>query len=159
MSCLNVRSFMVYNESNNFLHARLHPTMVLIKISVSDNKVELTAPNSGPITFSIPSQSETEKQVKVRYSILSCNEYLKVTFFFYLESINSFGYYRVWGDEVTAFDCGDQVSQWLSQYIFQQDTGARLAHLPYPEISPRVVKSKLGHPWMKPKDGVINNSI
>ncbi|XP_046441184.1 mitochondrial amidoxime-reducing component 1-like isoform X1 [Daphnia pulex] len=128
---LQDRSFMVYNESNNFLHARLHPTMVLIKISVSDNKVELTAPNSGPITFSIPSEAETEKQVKV----------------------------RVWGDEVTAFDCGDQVSQWLSQYIFQKDTGARLAHLSYPEVSPRVVKSKLGHPWMKPKDGGVFSDL
>ncbi len=65
---------MVYNENNNFLHARIHPTMVLIKISVSDNKVELTAPNSGPITFAIPSQSETDKQVKVRYCIILHNE-------------------------------------------------------------------------------------
>lgn len=56
---------MAYNENNNFLFGQIHPKMVLIKISVSGNKVEFLAPNRESITFPIPSQSETEKQVKV----------------------------------------------------------------------------------------------
>ena len=54
-----------------------------------------------------------------------------------------------------ATDCGDQVALWLSQYIFQKDTGARLVYFPYTKTSPRVVKSKPGHPWMRETDGVI----
>lgn len=62
---------------------------------------------------------------------------------------------RVWGDEVLATDCGDEVALWLSQYIFQKDTGARLVYFPYTDKSPRVVKPKPGHPWMRETDGVI----
>ncbi|XP_046437969.1 mitochondrial amidoxime-reducing component 1-like isoform X2 [Daphnia pulex] len=128
---LQDRSFMAYNENNNFLFGRIHPKMVLIKISVSGNKVEFTAPNCESITFPIPSQSETEKQIKV----------------------------RIFGEEVAAFDCGDQVAQWLSQYIFQKDSGARLAHLSYPKVSPRVLKSKPGQNWLKPTDaGLFSNA-
>jgi uncharacterized protein YcbX len=151
--CPNVRSFMAYNENNNFLFGRINPTMVLIKISVSDDKVELTAPNCESITFPIPSQSDTEKQVKVRYAFFCImhNTFIKSennSYFFLL--------YRIFGEEVAAFDCGDQVAQWLSQYLFQKDTGARLVHLSYPEVSPRVMKSKPAYPWMKPTDAVIN---
>lgn len=58
-----------------------------------------------------------------------------------------------------AFDCGDQVAVWLSQYIFQKEVGARLVHLEYTQVSPRVVKSKPGHPWMEKTDGVIFTNI
>jgi hypothetical protein len=72
---------MAYNENNNFLFGRIHPKMVLIKISVSGNKVEFTAPNCESITFPIPSQSETEKQVKVRYVFFCVMERPFVFFF------------------------------------------------------------------------------
>jgi hypothetical protein len=58
----------VYNENNNFLHARIHPTMVLIKMSVSVNKLKLSAPNTESITFPISFQSN--ETVKVRYILL-----------------------------------------------------------------------------------------
>lgn len=61
---------------------------------------------------------------------------------------------RVWGEEVTATDCGDQVAMWLSQYIFQKDSGARLVHSPYTEVSPRLIKTKAALPWMRKSDGV-----
>ncbi|KAI9561759.1 hypothetical protein GHT06_012720 [Daphnia sinensis] len=122
---LQDRSFMVVNENNNFLHARIHPTMLLIKVSISENKVELTAPSTEPITFPILSQSGAKVKV------------------------------RVWGDEVTAFDCGDQAAQWLSQYILQKDSGARLVHLPYPRVSPRPLKTKSCLPWMRKTDGAV----
>lgn len=66
--------------------------------------------------------------------------------------------FRVWGDEVTAFDCGDQAAQWLSQYIFQKDSGARLVHLPYTRVSPRTMKTKPCFPWMRKTDGVNNDT-
>ena len=151
----------MYNENNNFLHARIHPTMVLIKMSVSVNKLKLSAPNTESITFPISFQSN--ETVKVRYILIS---FIKTSYTIEtmqvkenLKRTNSLWHHRVWGDEVTAFDCGDEVALWLSQYIFQKDSGARLAQLPYPEVSPRVVKSKPGHPWMKTTDGVINYTI
>lgn len=56
---------------------------------------------------------------------------------------------------MSALDCGDDPALWLSRYLFKQDTGARLVHRPYSSKSPRVVKSKAGHPWMSPEDGAI----
>ena len=67
---------------------------------------------------------------------------------------------RVWGEEVPAVDCGDEVATWLSKYIFKQDSGARLAYYPS-QITSRSVKTKSVHPMMKEKDGVTqrNNPI
>jgi hypothetical protein len=73
---------MAYNENNNFLFGRIHPKMVLIKISVSGKKVEFTAPNCESITFPIPSQSETEKQIKVRYVFFCVIMELRSKYFF-----------------------------------------------------------------------------
>lgn len=58
------RSFMVIGTNNNFLHARIHPEMVLIEVSVEGDKVKLTAPNVEPITFSIPTQSAETRVVR-----------------------------------------------------------------------------------------------
>ncbi|XP_057376493.1 mitochondrial amidoxime-reducing component 1-like [Daphnia carinata] len=126
---LQDKSFLVVNENNNFLHARIHPTMLLIKVSISGNKVELTAPSTEPITFPILPQSGTKVKV------------------------------RVWGDEVAAFDCGDQAAHWLSQYIFQKDSGARLVHLPYSHVSPRPLKPKSWLPWMRKTDGAVFSDL
>lgn len=76
----------------------------------------------------------------------------------YSLSLFIFHHIRIWGQEVVALDCGDQAAVWLSQYIFQKDTGARLVHLGYTPVSPRVVKSKPGHPWMEETDGVRSES-
>ena len=48
---------MVVGTNNNFLHARIHPSMVLIKVAISDGIVTLTAPEMESISFAIPSQS------------------------------------------------------------------------------------------------------
>lgn len=51
-------------------------------------------------------------------------------------------------------DCGDQVAQWLSRYIFQKETGARLVFLAYPEVFPRLIQVEPRGPWMHKPDGV-----
>lgn len=60
---------MVVGENNNFLHARIHPTMVLIKVAVGGNQVELSGPNMESISIPLPTKSGNKLQVrKVRYS-------------------------------------------------------------------------------------------
>lgn len=124
---LRDRCFMVVNEKNNFLHARIHPHMVLIQPEITDGAMTLSAPDMEPITFLVPSQplsNETAITVKV------------------------------WGEEVPAVDCGDEVATWLSKYIFKQDSGARLVYYPS-QITSRSVKTKSVHPMMKEKDGAV----
>ena len=53
-----------------------------------------------------------------------------------------------------ALDCGDQVAQWLSNQIFDEDSGARLVYYPYSD-SPRRIKAETSLPWLKETDGVI----
>ena len=60
---------MIINDNNNFVHARIHPTVILIKVSINGSQVELTGPNKEPITFSIPSQSGTRAKTRVRWVI------------------------------------------------------------------------------------------
>ena len=56
---------MVIGTNNNFLHARLHPTMVLIHMKVVDGNVTLTAPEMEPITFAIPSRLTGKAETRV----------------------------------------------------------------------------------------------
>ena len=60
------RCFLVVNENNNFLHARIHPLMVLIEPKIEDRSIELKAPNMDPIKLNFPSFS-TEESVTVKY--------------------------------------------------------------------------------------------
>jgi len=124
------RSFMVVNSHNIFLHARKYPEMVLIKISMEQNQVKLTSPILDPITFTIPSSSETAETRIV----------------------------KVWGQKVSALDCGDEVAKWLSQQILNQDSGARLVYYPYSH-SPRSVSTKPTLPFLKETDGSIFSDL
>lgn len=92
------RSFMVVNESNIFMTARKYPGMVKIKVHMEQNQVKLTSELLDPITFPIPAPDETETRIV-----------------------------KIWGQKVSALDCGDEVAKWLSQEILYQDSGARLA--------------------------------
>jgi len=97
---LRDRCLMVINEQNNFLHARIHPEMVLIEPHLNGNQLELKAPDMEPISIDISS--------------------------FFNNSVNV----KVWGEEVASIDCGDEIAIWLSRFLFKQETGARLAYYP-----------------------------
>lgn len=62
---------MVVNEQNNFLHARIHPHMVLIKVAVGKGMLELSAPNTDAVAFPLPPISRQESQVRVVRYLLS----------------------------------------------------------------------------------------
>jgi len=142
---------MVVNSHNIFLHARKYPEMVLIKISMEQNQVKLTSPILDPITFTIPSSSET---AETRIVKLVDFENLWLTL---IDCFQIFQFYnvlcRVWGQKVSALDCGDEVAKWLSQQILNQDSGARLVYYPYSH-SPRSVSTKPTLPFLKETDGV-----
>lgn len=120
------RSFMVVNKSNLFLTARKHPEMVMIKVSIEQDQVKLTSPLMDSVTFSVPASSDTAETRVV----------------------------KVWGQQVSALDCGDEVAEWLSQQIFFQDSGARLVYYPH-SYSPRPVATKATLPFLKETDGSI----
>jgi hypothetical protein len=62
---------MVIGTNNNFLHARIHPTMVLIHVKVVDGNVTLTAPEMEPVTFVIPSCLTEKAETRVvRYRVV-----------------------------------------------------------------------------------------
>ena len=60
---------------------------------------------------------------------------------------------RIWGQKVSALDCGDEVAKWLSQEILYQDSGARLVYYPHSHAA-RQVATKLTLPWLRETDGV-----
>lgn len=62
---------MVVNDKNNFLHARIHPEMLQIKVSVGEGMVELTASNMDPVAFPLPPTSKPGSEVRVVRSLLS----------------------------------------------------------------------------------------
>lgn len=103
---------MVVTSENQFVTARAHPKMVLIKPRISDNRLILDAPGSPSIEIDIDvvQQSEVNKSY-------------------------------VWQQEVDTLDCGEDVAEWLSRYILGQESGVRLAYYPktYPT---RVVREK-----------------
>jgi len=147
---------MVVNSHNIFLHARKYPEMVLIKISMEQNQVKLTSPILDPITFTIPSSSET---AETRIVKLVDFENLWLTL---IDCFQIFQFYnvlcRVWGQKVSALDCGDEVAKWLSQQILNQDSGARLVYYPYSH-SPRSVSTKPTLPFLKETDGSIFSDL
>jgi len=123
------RSFMVVNESNIFMTARKYPGMVKIKVHMEQNQVKLTSELLDPITFPIPAPDETETRIV-----------------------------KIWGQKVSALDCGDEVAKWLSQEILYQDSGARLVYYPHSHAA-RQVATKLTLPWLRETDGAIFSDL
>ncbi|XP_077285668.1 mitochondrial amidoxime reducing component [Arctopsyche grandis] len=95
------RGFVIVNLAGNFVSARLHPKLVLIKPSMSKDELILTVPNGE--SFTIKYKDIIEKPVS------------KVT---------------LWGQEMKGMDCGDDVAGFLSKYILDEDTGLRMVHYP-----------------------------
>ncbi len=81
------RQFVVVSKRGKFLTAREHPSLVLVKSEVLDGHLTLSAPNYR--TMAVPLLGASQK----------------------LQSI------KIWQDDVTGADMGDEIASWLSDYI------------------------------------------
>ncbi|XP_030745521.1 mitochondrial amidoxime reducing component 2-like [Sitophilus oryzae] len=97
---LRDRCLVVYSESDNeFRTARTYPKMVLIDVSVHDDKyLAVDAPTMRTLYVKIPN-SQDNKNTLVRLHK---------------------------GEEIFAIDCGDEAASWFSRYILEKDNGLRL---------------------------------
>ncbi|XP_063704775.1 mitochondrial amidoxime-reducing component 1-like [Culicoides brevitarsis] len=107
---LRDRIFMVTDHEGNFVTARQQPKLVRIFPQIEGNVMKLTA--AGMLDIEIRLEEILKKSRRIG---------------------------RVWGQEVEVIDCGDDVSRWLSRFIFKKDEGLHLFY--YPSYSPsRVVR-------------------
>ncbi|XP_017884267.1 mitochondrial amidoxime-reducing component 1-like [Ceratina calcarata] len=97
---LRDRTLMVIDLNGHFVTARQYPRMVLVSPSVSGSVLTLSAP--GMISISIDLSRIQGKGFRV----------------------------AVWGQPVTACDCGEEPARWLSRFLLQEDTGFRLVYYP-----------------------------
>ncbi|XP_076820942.1 mitochondrial amidoxime reducing component 2-like [Clavelina lepadiformis] len=95
------------------LTARAEPTMVLITAEVKERALTLNAPGMPAINVKIPQNT------------LHHADYFHLTF-------------RVWGEKTLGVDCGDEVSQWLSDFLKKE---YRLVY--HPQINFRGITSNL----------------
>lgn len=93
------RTFMFVNENFNFITARKYPKLIHI-MPEFDNDV---------MTLSTPDKSSIEVNIKA----LLKSEFIDA---------------EVWDELVKVHDAGDDVAEWISQFILQQDTGIRLVY-------------------------------
>ena len=92
---LNDRQFMFVDSKNNFITQRQHPIMSLIEIQLdpSHNRLIVSAqsmPNHASIPLIAADDSQTNNPVR---------------------SVS------VWGQDIQAYDCGDEISKWIQTYL------------------------------------------
>ncbi|XP_048516477.1 mitochondrial amidoxime reducing component 2 isoform X1 [Dendroctonus ponderosae] len=96
----NFRCLVVYSEKDNeFRTARTYPKMVLIDVSVHDDKyLAVDVPTMRTLYVQIPIKDENKE------SFIRLHK----------------------GEEIYAIDCGDEAASWFSRYILGKDVGLRL---------------------------------
>lgn len=104
---------MIITLEGQFVTARAHPKIVLIQPKIDGTRLTLSAPNHPDIVIDI---DELKKK--------------------------SSGKAFVWQQEVDAIDAGDQVAEWISNFILQTNEGLRLVLYPQPYPT-RNVRGKL----------------
>ncbi|XP_053684300.1 mitochondrial amidoxime-reducing component 1 [Sabethes cyaneus] len=126
------RIFMVVQTDGTFITGRSHPRMVLVQPKF-DKAFEV-------MTLSAPGMLDIVIDVRRLFPI----EPVKAS---------------VWGQTVTAVDCGEEVARWLSRFLLSEDFGLRLVFYPY-EHSTRVVREKNRiFPYLTPRDsGALHDS-
>lgn len=60
----------------------------------------------------------------------------------------------VWGQPVSACDCGEEVARWLSRYLLQEDTGLRLVYYPLDRSTRDVRTKNKAFPLIESSDSV-----
>ena len=97
---LRDRTLMVIDLNGHFVTARQWPKMVQVIPSISGSILTLSAP--GMMSTSIDLSQLQGKGFRV----------------------------AVWGQPVSACDCGEESARWLSRFLLQEDTGFRLVYYP-----------------------------
>lgn len=60
----------------------------------------------------------------------------------------------VWGQPVSACDCGEEAARWLSRFLLQEDTGFRLVYYPLDYPTREVRKSN--EQWLLTPDDTVS---
>lgn len=118
------RSFVVTTEvENNFLTARAHPRMLLIKPNVVGNKLVLNAPDMPTFELDIDRLKQAPSA-----------------------SIS------IWHQSVDSVDCGDEMAVWISRSILGEDVGLRLAYYPKSYPTRQILEKNSEHMKITPAD-------
>uniref|UniRef100_A0A1Q3FYU5 Putative mosc domain-containing protein 2 mitochondrial n=1 Tax=Culex tarsalis TaxID=7177 RepID=A0A1Q3FYU5_CULTA len=114
LGLLRDRIFMVIQTDGTFITGRSHPRLVLVQPRFDDQYETMT--------LSAPGMMDIAVDVKRLFSV----EPVKAS---------------VWGQTVTAVDCGEELARWLSRFLLSEDFGLRLVF--YPLANPtRPVREK-----------------
>jgi uncharacterized protein YcbX len=95
------RTFMVVNRSGEFVTGRKYPKLVQVMPQINGDVMTLKAPEMPDINISFK-------------DLLKVNPSQAV----------------VWDESVNVIDGGDNVANWLSRFILQEDVGLRLVYYP-----------------------------
>ncbi|XP_055616613.1 mitochondrial amidoxime reducing component 2 isoform X2 [Toxorhynchites rutilus septentrionalis] len=109
---LRDRVFMVIKTDGNFITGRAYPTMVMIKPKFDEQYETMTLAAPGMMDISI----DVKRLLAVEPAKAS-----------------------VWGQTVTAVDCGEEVARWLSRFLLSEDFGLRMVFYPL-DYPTRVVR-------------------
>lgn len=99
---LRDRTFMVVTSDGNFITARQQTKLVTIRPEILGNVLKLSTPDMFDITI------DMDKVIKGDDKTIAV----------------------VWDAPVEVFDCGKEVSKWISNYILKKDEGLRLVYYP-----------------------------
>lgn len=93
---------MIITLESQFVTGRAHPKIVLIKPTIVDNRMILSAPD--------------KPDIELNFDDLKNKTSLKAS---------------VWDQEADTIDAGDKVAEWLSDYILGEKEGLRLVYYPH----------------------------
>nr|XP_012232102.1 PREDICTED: mitochondrial amidoxime-reducing component 1 [Linepithema humile] len=105
------RSLLVIDLEGRFLTARQIPSMVQVSPSFSNSVLTLSAPGMMSVSVNLAELRGKNFQV------------------------------AVWGQAVSARDCGEEIARWLSRFLLHEDTGLRLVYYPLDRPT-RPIRSK-----------------
>lgn len=122
------RVFMIITLEGQFVTARAHPKIVLIQPIIDGSRLTLSATDRSDIVIDI---DELKKQ--------------------------SIGKAFVWQQQVDAIDAGDQVAEWISEYILGTKEGLRLVFYPQPNPT-RAIRLPLYKKILKSDAGALHDA-
>lgn len=92
---------------------------------------------------------------KVSGTILTLSAPGMISFSIDLSRIQGKGFrIAVWGQPVSACDCGEEAARWLSRFLLQEDTGFRLVYYPLDYPTREIRKSN--KQWLLTPDDTVS---
>ena len=127
---LRDRVFMVVDTNMEFVTARKYPNLVQIKPDLNDDIMKLSAPNM--------------QDIEISFEVLNQKNTSDA---------------KVWDQPVKIIDAGDEVAQWFSRFILQEDVGLRLvfypSYVPTRDVRP---KNKIFETAFKKDTGALHDA-